>query len=104
GARLIVRLASFGSLPPEARPLRVRVTYRTQQALKPGDFIAAKARLLPPPEPARPGGYDFGRDAFFRGIGAVGSLLGAIEVRPAPEPVPPALRLSAAIDGARNAL
>ncbi|MEA1833010.1 ComEC/Rec2 family competence protein [Methylobacterium durans] len=104
GARLIVRLASFGSLPPEARPLRVRVTYRTQQALKPGDFIVAKARLLPPPEPARPGGYDFGRDAFFRGIGAVGSLLGPIEVRPAPEPVPPALRLSAAIDGARNAL
>lgn len=104
GARLIVRLASLGDLEAGRRPLRVRVTYRTQQALKPGDFIAAKARLLPPPEPARPGGYDFGRDAFFRGIGAVGSLLGTIAVLPPPEPVPPTLRLMAAIDEARNAL
>jgi competence protein ComEC len=104
GARLILRVESFGALGPETRPRRVRVTYKAAQALKPGDFIAATARLLPPPEAARPGGYDFARDAFFRGIGAVGSLVGKIEVRPPPEPPTAALRLAAAVDDARNAL
>lgn len=59
GARLIVRVESFGVLGPEMRPARVRVSYRKAVALKPGDRIAATARLLPPPEAARPGGYDF---------------------------------------------
>ncbi|NEU11680.1 ComEC family competence protein [Methylobacterium sp. BTF04] len=104
GARLIVRVESFGTLGPDLRPTRVRVSYKKAQALKPGDFIAATARLLPPPEAARPGGYDFARDAFFRGIGAVGSLVGRIEVRPAPNPLPVSVRLAAAIDDARNAL
>ena len=81
GARLIVRVSTFGTLSEQDRPTRVRVSYRKPQALKPGDFVAATARLLPPPEAARPVGYDFARDAYFRGIGAVGSLLGKIEVR-----------------------
>uniref|UniRef100_UPI0035CBE24E ComEC/Rec2 family competence protein n=1 Tax=uncultured Methylobacterium sp. TaxID=157278 RepID=UPI0035CBE24E len=104
GARLVVRVASLGTLAPERRPIRVRVSFRKATPLRPGDFIAATARLLPPPEAARPGGYDFARDAYFRGIGAVGSLLGKIEVRPSPEPVPFSLRIAAAVDGARNAL
>ena len=104
GARLIVRVSTFGRLSEQDRPTRVRVSYRKPQALKPGDFVAATARLLPPPEAARPGGYDFARDAYFRGIGAVGSLLGKIEVRTPPVPVPLSLRLAAAIDDARNGL
>ncbi|GJE43510.1 ComEC/Rec2 family competence protein [Methylobacterium soli] len=104
GARLIVRVSTFGTLGAQDRPARVRVSFRKPHALKPGDFIAATARLLPPPEAARPGGYDFARDAFFRGIGAVGSLLGKIEVRTPPVPVPLDLRLAAAIDDARNGL
>jgi competence protein ComEC len=84
--------------------LRVRATVRDLQGVKPGDFVAAQGRFLPLPEAARPGGYDFARDAYFNGIGAVGSLSGKIEVR-AP-PAPPALNLAvtAAIDRARNAL
>ncbi|WP_336486638.1 ComEC/Rec2 family competence protein [Methylobacterium nigriterrae] len=104
GARLIIRVATIGTLSEQAKPTRVRVSYRQAQALKPGDFIAATARLLPPPEAARPGGYDFARDAYFRGIGAVGSLTGKIEVRPPPGPVPLGLRAAATIDDARNAL
>lgn len=104
GARLVILVESFGTLPADVRPRRVRVSYKTKQSLKPGDFIAANARLLPPPEAARPGGYDFARDAFFRGLGAVGSLVGKIEVRPPPRPLPPRLRLAAAVDEARNAL
>ena len=103
GARLLVRVESFGTLPPEARPRRVRVSFRKAPPLKPGDTLSATARLLPPPEAARPGGYDFARDAYFQGIGAVGSLVGTITVRPTPD-LPPALRFAAALDDARNAL
>ncbi|WP_019905114.1 ComEC/Rec2 family competence protein [Methylobacterium sp. 77] len=104
GARLIVLVESFGTLPPDRRPTRVRVSYKKALALKPGDFISATARLLPPPEAARPGGYDFARDAYFRGIGAVGSLVGKIEVKPPPTPLPWTVSLAAAVDDARNAL
>ena len=104
GARLIVFVETFGTLAPEQRPTRVRASYKTAQTLKPGDFIAGNARLLPPPEAARPGGYDFARDAYFRGLGAVGSLVGKIEVKPPPRPLPWMPRLAAATDDARNAL
>ncbi len=103
GARLIVRVESLGSLTPDARPQRVRVSFRKAPPLRPGDLLTATARLLPPPEAARPGGYDFARDAYFQGIGAVGSLIGDITVRPATDP-PLWLRLAAALDDARNIL
>lgn len=104
GARLIIRVESFGTLGAEARPARVRVSYRKANTLKPGERIAATARLLPPPEAARPGGYDFARDAFFREIGAVGSLVGKITVSAPAETADPQIRLAAAVDAARNAL
>ncbi|MCE4224170.1 ComEC family competence protein [Methylobacterium sp. C25] len=104
GARLIVQVIALGSLEEGARPTRVRVSYRKAQAIRPGDRISASARLLPPPEAARPGGYDFARDAYFRGIGAVGSLTGRIDVISSTEPLPWSLRLAAAVDDARNAL
>ncbi|MEH3147252.1 MAG: ComEC/Rec2 family competence protein [Methylobacterium frigidaeris] len=104
GARLIVRVRSLGTLGAAERPTRVRVSFRRPEVPRPGDFVTARVRLLPPPEPARPGGYDFARDAYFRGIGAVGSVLGTITVGPPPEPPPWDLRLAAGIDEARNAL
>ncbi|GAA0237244.1 hypothetical protein LNAOJCKE_1672 [Methylorubrum aminovorans] len=103
GARLIVRVASFGDLDAESRPRRVRVSYRAAQAVRPGDTIRATARLLPPPEAVRPGGYDFARDAYFRGIGAVGSLVGKVEVGVPAEPLPWPVQVAASIDAARNA-
>jgi competence protein ComEC len=51
----------------------------------------------------RPGGYDFARDAYFRGIGAVGSLVGKVEVGAPAQPLSWSLRLAAGIDAARNA-
>src|SRR5215207_9363054 len=104
GARMVVQVHEFAALPLEQRPRRVRVTVRDRQALKAGDFIAANARLLPPPEATWPGGYDFARDAYFRGIGAVGSLTGRVEVRAPPVAADFALRVAAAIHGARNDL
>src|SRR3954468_21219543 len=104
GARLLVRLHTLDKVPADARPQRIRATVRERQTFAPGDFIAATGRLLPPPEAARPGGYDFARDAYFRGIGAVGSLVGSVAVRAPPAPPDLGLRFSAAVDAARNAL
>jgi competence protein ComEC len=102
GKRLLVRLTDLKGIDAAARPHLVRVTLRKVDGLMAGQFIAAKARLLPPPQPAWPGGYDFGRDAYFRGIGAVGSILGSV-TRPEPPTQPPvSLRLAAAVDEARN--
>lgn len=104
GARLLVRVHDLAGIEKTRRPALVRVTIRDRQTLQPGDFIAANARLLPPPEPARPGGYDFARDAYFRGIGAVGSLLGRVEAVPPPVPADRGLAWAAGVDAARNTL
>ncbi|KUO55529.1 MAG: hypothetical protein APF80_14710 [Alphaproteobacteria bacterium BRH_c36] len=73
GVRLTVRVEKIGSIGPDDLPVRMRVTVRPAvEGLLPGDRITMKARLSPPPRPSVPGGYDFARYAFFRGIGAVG--------------------------------
>ncbi len=58
-------------------PARVRISIRSATAdLVPGNWIHLAAVLMPPPGPAAPGGYDFGRAAFFDRIGAVGYAYG----------------------------
>jgi competence protein ComEC len=68
-------------------PPRVRVTVPEAAApagLAPGAEIRIRARLMPPPPMPLPGGHDFARDFWFKGIGATGRVLGPIEVsRPA---------------------
>jgi len=103
GARIVLLVTDLANVPADVRPKRVRVSMRSG-AVAPGDHIVATARLLPPPGPARAGGYDFGRDAFFRGIGAVGSISGKIALAPAPYPMPTRLAIDVMIDRARNAL
>ncbi len=103
GARLVILVTGLAGVEAAERPRRVRVNIRDGE-VAPGDHIAAVARLLPPPGPARPGGYDFGRDAFFRGLGAVGSISGKITLTPPPQAPPAALQIAAALDRARNAL
>ena len=49
--------------------------------IAPGALIRLKARLAPPPPMALPGTYDFARDAWFKGIGAVGKAMGPVTVR-----------------------
>lgn len=103
GVRMVLLVTDMPGIAPAQRPRRVRVN-TSSTALKPGDHIVATARLLPPPGPARPGGYDFARDAFFRGLGAVGSISGRIALAPAPVAPSRELAWSIAIDQARNAL
>jgi competence protein ComEC len=48
--------------------------------IAPGAQIRVRARLAPPAPMALPGTYDFARDAWFNGIGAVGKSLGEVTV------------------------
>ncbi|MEO5640536.1 MAG: ComEC/Rec2 family competence protein, partial [Sphingomicrobium sp.] len=71
-----------------ALPPQVRVTLDLAKApagLNDGAELRLRARLAPPPPMALPGSHDFARDAWFKGLGAVGKTLGEVEVvRPAP--------------------
>ena len=86
-ARSDVRLTlqTIGSgLPP-----RVRVTIKSDavpEGVAAGAKIKVRARLAPPPPMALPGTHDFARDAWFRGLGAVGRALGEVTVIDSAEP------------------
>ena len=84
GARMVIGVVSADGMPQEKVPRRVRVTTRNTPDVAAGDYVELKARLLPPSRAALPGGYDFARDAFFAGVGAVGSTLGPIQRLPPP--------------------
>ena len=64
-------------------PRRVRVTSRIRdKPLIIGSRVKLRAVLRPPPGPVRPGGFDFARQVWFSGLGAVGfavSKVGDIE-------------------------
>lgn len=90
GVRVVLTLSSLGHMKPERMPARARISVRSgAEGLKPGDWIHLRAVLLPPPEPAAPGDYDFGRAAYYLRIGAVGYAYG----KPVPIPAvrPPSL-------------
>ncbi len=84
GARLVLGVVDAGDMPKNLAPRRVRVTTRKAPGVIAGDYVALQARLLPPSRAVLPGGYDFARDAYFSGVGAVGSTLGAITILPPP--------------------
>ena len=104
GARLVLAVVDAGDMPRSAAPRRVRVTTRKAPNVAAGDYVALTARLLPPSRAALPGGYDFARDAYFSGVGAVGSALGAIARAPPPSEIGLGQRVPAAVDQARNRL
>ncbi|MFC7379416.1 ComEC/Rec2 family competence protein [Brevundimonas sp. GCM10030266] len=90
GPRVIIAPVRIRGLTPEQTPVRIRATVRDAAPPEPGQAIRLFAILNPPPAPASPGAYDFGRTAFFQRIGGVAFGLG--ETRPAVLPEAP-LRL-----------
>ena len=104
GARFLLAVTAAESLDAVRRPRRVRLTTKRLGSAAAGDTVAVTARLLPPSRAAAPDGYDFARDAYFSGIGAVGSALGRIVPVPAADEPGWAARLNRAIDRARNRL
>lgn len=82
GARLLVRPVSIARVASQDLPVRMRVNLRGTVSFEAGATITASMRLLPPPRPSEPGGYDFSRDAWFQQIGAVGSIAGRAAIAP----------------------
>jgi competence protein ComEC len=104
GSRFILHLASADGFETAARPERVRLTTRRDDPLEAGDFVGVTARLLPPSQASLPGGYLFARDAYFAGLGAVGSVLGHVRAATAEAGPPWWLAAHMRVDRARNAL
>lgn len=74
--RLLLLPDKESGLPP-----LIRVTVDDENmpvVVAAGERIRLRARLVPPPGQAVPGGYDFTRAAWFQGLGAVGSDLGPV--------------------------
>src|SRR5690242_15890180 len=70
--RITIRVYSMDAPRFDQQLLRVRLSVKKGTAPPVGAYIALKARLSPPLQPLRPGGYDFARDLYFHGIGASG--------------------------------
>lgn len=100
--RIVVRVHSIEGAREKLE--RVRVSVRKGTAPAVGAFVSFKARLSPPLQPLRPGGYDFARDLYFHGIGASGFVLGRITQAEAPTPPDWRLRFAAAIDALRDGM
>lgn len=77
--RVLVSDPSIVGLTSDRTPHRLRVSVRGIPP-EPGDRVRLRARLLPPPTPAVPGGFDFQRQSWFAGLGAVGYALGRVEI------------------------
>jgi competence protein ComEC len=90
GARVTLERIRASQLPPERTPefIRLRVRKIPPEPLVPGDWIATRAVLAPPPAPAAPGAYDFQRHAYFRSLGAVGFAVGGVTRTARAEDVP----------------
>ena len=52
----------------------------TGSSLVEGAILRMRVRLMPPASPMLPGGYDFARAAWFKGLAGTGSVMGDIEV------------------------
>ncbi len=104
GSRLLLRVLEIEGVSAHSTPVRVRVTMRTRSPFVSGTTIKAQLRLMPPPAPSEPGGYNFSRDAYFDQIGAVGSVMGRLERAPDAMQIALRARLNAMVDRARNQL
>jgi competence protein ComEC len=88
GIRAVLAPAFIDQIAAQEMPHHVRVSVRRDGGLlAPGAIVRLDAVLMPPPPPAAPSDYDFGRAAFFEGIGAVGYAFGTPElIAPASPP------------------
>lgn len=85
GQRITLDQLSVSRLPADATPERARLRLRGEQPrIVPGSRLSVRAMLMPPPPPSVPGGFDFQRQAFFDGLGAVGYSVGTAEIVVAP--------------------
>jgi competence protein ComEC len=83
---LAVRLAADGAADGAARKIRVNVPAEqvprdaNERQFGEGAIVRLRVRLMPPASPMLPGAYDFARAAWFKGLSATGTAMGAVEV------------------------
>lgn len=81
GIRIVLGKLHIRRLLPEDTPARVRISVRAATTLpRPGNHLRLTAVLMPPPAPASPGAYDFGRAAYFLQLGGVGYAYGRLSI------------------------
>ncbi len=102
--RIVVRVERMTAARLDKKLERVRVSVRKGTAPPVGSFVEFKARLTPPLEPLRPGGYDFARDMYFQRLAASGFVLGRIRTAQSAQVPGLRLRYTMAIDGMREAI
>ena len=87
--RYVLDNLSIRGIPAHETPRRARITVHVpshsfadgaEPRPAPGDYVRLRASLRPPSGPVAPGAWDFGRQSWFRGIGAVGFSYGAAEI------------------------
>ncbi len=100
--RIVVRVDKIDGPRLRIKPERVRVSVRKGRAPAVGAYVDFKARLNPPLQPLRPGGYDFARDLYFQRIGASGFVLGKIAIAEPPASGGIWLRYASAIAAMRD--
>jgi competence protein ComEC len=102
GPRVVIAPVRIRGLEPGATPIRLRATVKGDPP-PPGTPVRLFAILNPPPAPASPGAYDFGRNAYFEGMG--GTAFALSPTRSAVLPGAPwRLRLTMKINSIRFAL
>ncbi len=102
--RFVLRIVAAEGARTPAGLERVRLSVKKGTAPPVGSFVGLKARLSPPPAPNRPGGYDFGRDMYFAGLGASGFVTGQIRQLRSPESGGWRLGFAALTQGMRDAI
>ncbi|MGE3740156.1 MAG: ComEC/Rec2 family competence protein [Geminicoccaceae bacterium] len=77
GDRVLLDGVTLEGVPSAVTPDYVRINLRrSPDGLEPGDRLAVRARLQRPLGPTLPGGFDFGRQAWFERLGAIGYSVG----------------------------
>lgn len=76
GPRVTLEDVELRGITDDLAPRRVRVALRREDSAGLGDRITVFGRLAPPGPPVAPDTYDFGRRAWFEGLGATGFAYG----------------------------
>ncbi len=95
GRRILLDDLRIAGMAAVETPRRARIRLAYEPPLAPGSRIRVRAVLSPPPAPAVPGAFDFQRQSYFRGLGAVGFAMGRAEALAPDDAGSPALALAA---------
>lgn len=88
GVRLLLRDVAIEKPAISLKKIRVTCKSCTADSAAIGSRVAGRGQLSSPEGPAREGGFDFRRVAFYRGIAATGFLYGAPDIVEGAKPDP----------------